>query len=104
MGYGWRDNAEGFREGRVALRPVSLFDVSRQRAKMAGEVDLPPHQLHTQLPPREEARLDRAAKVLLYAAQEAWVQAGWEPSDNLPVVLGTTSGGMTLGQELYRQA
>jgi 3-oxoacyl-[acyl-carrier-protein] synthase II len=104
LGCGWKDNALGFRLGRVALRPVSLFDVSRQRAKVAGEVDLPARALHTQLPAREEARLDRAARLLLYAAKEAWVRAGWEPSENLPVVLGTTSGGMTLGQELYRQA
>jgi 3-oxoacyl-[acyl-carrier-protein] synthase II len=104
LGQGWRANADGFRAGRVALRPVSLFDVSRQRAKVAGEVDLPPALPRTKLLPREGARLDRAAKLLLHAGHEAWDQAGWESSDNLPIVLGTTSGGMTLGEDLYRQA
>jgi 3-oxoacyl-[acyl-carrier-protein] synthase II len=34
-------NAEGFRVGRTAFRPLSLFDVSRQRVKCAAEVELP---------------------------------------------------------------
>jgi len=41
LGLGWKPNAEGFRTGRTAFRPVSLFDVSRQRAKTAAEIDLP---------------------------------------------------------------
>ncbi len=48
--------------------------------------------------------MERAAKLLLVAASEAWQQAGWEPCENLPVVLGTTSGGMSLGEAYYRQA
>lgn len=104
LGQGWRANSEGFRSGRIALRPVSLFDVSRQRAKVAGEVDLPPILPRNKLPSREASRVDRAASLLLLAAAEAWNQAGWESSEDLPVVLGTTSAGMTLGQDLYRQA
>src|SRR6185503_13724513 len=34
----------------------------------------------------------------------AWQQAGWEPEKALPVVLGTTSGGMRMGEEYFRQA
>jgi len=104
LGRGWKANAEGFRTGRIALRPVTLFDVSRQRARVAGEVDLPFVLPDTRLSKRQEGRLDRAAKLLLLAAQEAWQQAGWTASEDLPVVLGTTSGGMTLGEALYRQA
>src|SRR5690348_13843882 len=37
LGRGWESNAEGFRAGRLAIRPVSLFDVSRQRVKVAAE-------------------------------------------------------------------
>ena len=40
LGRGWNDNAAGFRSGRVAMRPVTLFDVSRQRVKVAAEVEL----------------------------------------------------------------
>ena len=104
LGLGWKTNAEGFRAGRTALEPVTLFDVSRQRVKTAGEVELPAELPPTLLPNRELRRIDRASKLLLLATNEAWQQAGWEPSNNLPVVLGTTSGGMTLGQAIYQQA
>ena len=104
LGLGWKANALGFRAGRSAFRPVTLFDVSRQRVKSAAEVDLPAGLPETTLRAQESKRLDRAAKLLLFAAHEAWGQAGWAPSDNLPVVLGTTSGGMSQGEAYYRQA
>ena len=104
LGLGWQPNAEGFRAGRTAFRPVSLFDVSRQRVKSAAELDLPPALPPTRLSARQIARLDRASKMLLLAACEAWQQAGWEPGDELPLVLGTTSGGMSLGEAYFRQA
>jgi 3-oxoacyl-[acyl-carrier-protein] synthase II len=104
LGTGWRANAQGFRAGRVAFRPVTLFDVSRQRAKTAAEVDLPASLPRTRLSNRQTHRLDRASKMLLLAGVEAWQQSGWEPSDSLPLVLGTTSGGMSLGEAYYRTA
>jgi 3-oxoacyl-[acyl-carrier-protein] synthase II len=104
LGMGWKKNADGFRIGRVAIRPVTLFDASRQRVKVAAEVDLPPSLPQTRLGDRQIQRMDRAAKLLLLAAHEAWRQSGWEPSENLPLVLGTTSGGMSLGETYYRQA
>jgi 3-oxoacyl-[acyl-carrier-protein] synthase II len=104
LGLGWKKNADGFRSGRVAIRPVTLFDASRQRAKVAAEIDLPPALPQTRLGRRQMQRLDRAAKLLLLAAHEAWGQSGWQPSENLPLVLGTTSGGMSLGESYYRQA
>jgi 3-oxoacyl-[acyl-carrier-protein] synthase II len=103
LGRGWKPNAEGFRSGRVAMRPVTVFDVSRQRVKAAGQVDLP-EMPPTRLNKRDLGRMERAAKLLLIAAHEAWHQAGWPPSDDLPMVLGTTSGGMSLGESYYRQA
>jgi 3-oxoacyl-[acyl-carrier-protein] synthase II len=104
LGPGWRANAEGFRAGRQAFRRVTLFDVSRQRAKIAAEIDLPSELPPTQLSANTLRRLDRATRMLLHAAHEAWTQAGWEPSENLPVVLGTTSGEMSLGEKYLQQA
>jgi 3-oxoacyl-[acyl-carrier-protein] synthase II len=104
LGLDWKRNAEGFRSGRTAFRPVTLFDVSRQRVKTAAEVDLPGSLPATGLSARETARLDRASKLLLLAAREAWMQSGWDASENLPLVLGTTSGGMSAGEAYYRQA
>ncbi|HZQ46559.1 MAG TPA: beta-ketoacyl-[acyl-carrier-protein] synthase family protein [Verrucomicrobiae bacterium] len=104
LGIGWDANAEGFRLGRVALNPVTLFDVCRQRVKIAGEVAMLDSLPSMQLDARHERRLDRAAKLLLLAAHEAWKQSGWTPGADLPVVLGTTSGGMGMGEAYYRQA
>ncbi len=103
-GIGWRVNADGFRAGRTAFRPVTRFDASRHRSKIAAEADLPDTLPPNQLPQRQVARLDRASRTLLLAAHEAWHQAGWEPGENLPLVLGTTSGGMLLGEEYFRRA
>ena len=104
LGRGWDINAEGFRQGRSGFRPVTLFDVSRQRAKTAAEIDIPKDLPPTHLPQKTAARLNRAARLLVTAAHEAWNQAGWKPAENLPVVLGTTSGEMSCGEQYLVQA
>ena len=105
LGLGWERNATGFRQGRKTLRPVSLFDVSRQRCQVACEVDLPTTLPATELSSRQETRLGRAARMLLLAAHEAWAQSGWHSGrELLSLVLGTTSAGMSLGESYYRQA
>jgi 3-oxoacyl-[acyl-carrier-protein] synthase II len=49
--------------------------------------------------------MGRAAKMLLHAAHEACTQANWQRAGGeIPIVLGTTSAGMTLGEDYYRQA
>jgi len=50
------------------------------------------------------SRLDRSGKMLLLAAHEAWQQAGWESAENVPLVLGTTGGGMLFGEAYFRRA
>lgn len=104
FGAGRKINAAGFRSGCAAIRPVTLFDVARQRSKIAAEIDLPNALPATRLSRREEGRLNRASRMLLLAAHEAWSQSGWRLRENLPIVLGTTSGEMCLGQEYLRQA
>jgi 3-oxoacyl-[acyl-carrier-protein] synthase II len=104
LGVGWKPNAEGFRAGKSAFRPITQFDVSRQRVKTAAEVELPAALPPTRLSPRQTARLDRAGVMLLLAAQEAWQQAEWQSDGDLPLILGTTAGGMSLGEAYFRQA
>lgn len=104
LGRGWQPNAEGFRSGRTAFRPVTLFDVSRQRVKIAAQAEVPPELPPTQLSPRQRVRVDRAGMLLLWAADEAWRQCGWKAADDIPLVLGTTAGGMSLGEAYFRQA
>jgi len=104
LGCGWKSNAEGFRAGRVAFRSVTLFDVSRQRAKSAAEIDLPGDLPPTLLTAHMARRLDRAGRLLVTAAHECWNQAGWQPDDQLPIVLGTTSGAMSCGENYLLHA
>jgi 3-oxoacyl-[acyl-carrier-protein] synthase II len=104
LGIGWKENLEGFRAGRTAFRPVTRFDVSRQRAKVAAEATLPELKASGRLTEQHLARFDHSAKLLLVAAREAWQQSGWERSSELPLVLGTTAGGMSLGETYFRQA
>ena len=103
-GRGRETNASAFREGKTAFRPITLFDVSMQRVKVASEVDIRETAPMGRLSERVHRRLDRAAKMLLVAAAEAWEQSGWQPSGNLPLILGTTGGGMSLGEAFFKQA
>jgi 3-oxoacyl-[acyl-carrier-protein] synthase II len=109
MGKGWRENADGFREGRLAFRDVTLFDTSRQRVHRAGELDLPAQLPDDhQLTERQVQRLDRASAMLVHAASEAVAQSGWAAQDaeaeQIPIALGTSAGAMALGEEYYKQA
>jgi 3-oxoacyl-[acyl-carrier-protein] synthase II len=104
LGRGWKANAEGFRSGRTTFGPVTLFDVSRQRVKVAAQADVSGALPLSRLSPRQTARLDRAGTLLLWAALEAWQQAGWESSNPLPLVLGSTAGGMRMGEAFFHQA
>jgi 3-oxoacyl-[acyl-carrier-protein] synthase II len=55
---------------------------------------------------KKSRRLDRAAWLLLLAAHEAWMQAGWSAvvgQCRIPLVLGTTGGGMAFGEAYVRQ-
>jgi len=104
LGNDWQSNVSGFREGRAAFRDVRGFDVSGQRVKTAAEADLPEG-----LPPgvpatRELDRADRGARMLLWAGRECLAQAEWDDLARAPIVLGTTSGGMSLGQEYFQLA
>ncbi len=104
FGSGWKKNSEAFRSAATSFRPVTLFDVSRHRAKRAGEIDFPQELPPTLLTQKHQKRLDRASRMLLLAGYEAWAQSGWLPTETLPLVLGTTSGGMSFGEAYYRQA
>ena len=85
------ENLAGLRQGRDAVAPVTAFDVSRCRAKTAG-------QIHA-LPPGDP-RWHSASRVLAAAMMEAKIH---DP-DFVPqsLVIGTTSGGMSHGEKFHR--
>lgn len=104
LGVGMAANAEGFRTGRTAFRAVTAFDVSRQRVRTAAQVDLPDALPATALAPKAARRLDRAGAMLLWAAHEATQQTRWDQVKKASFVIGTTGGGMSLGEAYYRTA
>jgi 3-oxoacyl-[acyl-carrier-protein] synthase II len=103
LGNTWEANVQGFREGRSAFRTVRKFNVDRQRSKVAAEVDLPGEFLFPGVSERDLRRTDHGARMLLWAGQQCIAQAGWSRGSEAPLVFGTTSGGMLLGQEYYRK-
>ncbi|MBX7209512.1 MAG: beta-ketoacyl-[acyl-carrier-protein] synthase family protein [Verrucomicrobiaceae bacterium] len=104
MGHGWEVNAGGFRSGRVALRPVTVFDTSRQRVHSGGEVVMDAPLPETRLTGRQLGRLDRATTLLLHAGMEAARQAAWHDTEgeSIPISLGTSAGAMALGEKYFR--
>lgn len=104
LGLGVTANTEGFRTGQAAFRQVTNFDVSRQRVRVAAQVDLPAGLPETALAPRQARFLDPAGRMLLWAAHEATQQAHWDKLPTASFVVGTTGGGMSLGEAYYRTA
>lgn len=107
MGCGWQANRDGFRAGRTALRTVTAFDASRQSTQLAGEAELPASLPANALSRAQQRRIERGGKLLLHAASEALQQAGITAATapaSLEIILGTSAGAMTHGQEYYRRA
>ncbi|CAN5162418.1 hypothetical protein BH23VER1_BH23VER1_16600 [soil metagenome] len=109
MGEGWAANASGFRSGRRALREVTLFDTSGQRAHTAGQADLAanPPEL-PRCPARRRARMGRASRLLVAAGCEAAASARWDVPEaglaEVPIILGTSAAAMAFGEDFYRRA
>lgn len=97
MGRDLAENAAGFRAGRMAFSPVTLFDVSRQRIGTAGQVDLPDE------PGKSWSRMDRGTRLALLAAREALAAAGLS-GGGFPMVVGTSAAAMPIGEDYFKQA
>ena len=97
MGRDRTENAAGFRAGRMAFSPVTLFDVSRQRVGTAGQADLPGEKGNAW------SRMDRGTRLALVAAREAMADAGLTGGE-MPMMIGTSAAAMPIGEEYYKQA
>ncbi len=91
--------------GEDAAGPVTVFDVSGARCKMAAECVLPPWP---DLSPKALSRLSRASRLLLPAARDALTQAGLlgarAPSiDGIALSISTTAGAMGWGEDFLRR-
>ena len=95
LGLGAEETAVALREGRDGVGAVRAFDVSRTRAKTAGQVGKISNDES-----RMTKRLHRASRMMIAAAREAQAQdAGFVPE---LAVIGTTSGGMSFGEQYFR--
>lgn len=99
LGFGMPETLDSLRAGRDCISPVTRFSVDRCRCKTAGQV-ADDQLLMLQAPVQGHRRLHRAAHMLTYALREALEQE----SDFKPdlTVIGTTSGGMSFGEDYYR--
>src|SRR5687768_6302547 len=103
MGFGFADNAAGFRAGRTAFRPVTAFDVARQRVGTAGEVNVPPLSPGSLIGRRDWERMDRGTRLAWWAAHEAMESAGLN-GGFMPIVVGTSAAAMPIGEDYFKRA
>lgn len=90
--------------GRTATRPITLFDATGFRSRIAAEIDFDPVEWN--LGPQEQRRMDRATQLALVAGREAVESSGLDDHDldrsRFGVSLGTAVGAtMSLDAE-YR--
>src|SRR5881275_2822408 len=99
LGFGLRETLDSLREGRDCIAPVTRFSVAECRCKTAGQVA--DERLLNDHPEKGRARrLHRASFMMIYALKEALAQ---EPRFKPGLtVIGTTSGGMSYGEDYYR--
>ena len=103
MGPNLEENAIGFRAGRMAFSPVTLFDVSRQRVGTAGQVDLPEAAPDSGISRKAWSRMDRGTRLAWLAAREALAIADLA-GGKMPLIIGTSAAAMPIGEKYYQQA
>ncbi len=103
MGRNVTENAAGFRAGRSAFSPVTLFDVSRQRVGTAGQAELPEIPPMAAISCKSWSRMDRGTRLAAYAICEALAEAGLAGGD-MPVVIGTSAAAMPIGESYFKHA
>jgi 3-oxoacyl-[acyl-carrier-protein] synthase II len=94
LGHGLAETARALQEGRDGVTPMAAdrFDVSRCRAKTAGQV--------SPARPANSPRLHAASLLMMEAAREVTSADGsFRPE---LMIIGTTSGGMSFGEQFFR--
>jgi 3-oxoacyl-[acyl-carrier-protein] synthase II len=98
LGFGLKESLAAVKTNRDCILPVTAFDVTQCRCKTAGQV--PDDWLNHRDNGRKGHRLHRASRMMIAALGDLRDQDP-EFTPELTVI-GTTSGGMSFGQDYYR--
>jgi 3-oxoacyl-[acyl-carrier-protein] synthase II len=98
LGFGLDETLAALRANKDCVSPVTRFDVAKCRSKTAGQVS--DECLSMGRNGRKAERLHRATRMMMAGFEELF---GQDPRFKPELtVIGTTSGGMSFGQDYYR--
>jgi len=98
LGFGLTETLQSLQQGRDCVTPVSTFSVEKTRCKTAAQID--DGRLSNANRRRRERRLHRASYMVMTALAELLEHA--PDFDPEIAIVGTTSGGMSFGENFYR--
>jgi 3-oxoacyl-[acyl-carrier-protein] synthase II len=99
LGFGLPETLASLRAAKDCITPVTRFSVDRCRCKTAGQVD-DQRLLEDQPNGKRRHQLHRASHMMIRALQETLAQdQEFKPEF---AVIGTTSGGMSFGEDYFR--
>ena len=99
LGFGSTETLQSLRQARDCVTPVTAFPVDKTRCKTAGQID-EERLLGTARRSRRDRRLHRASHMVITALAELLEDTpGFSPEI---AIVGTTSGGMSFGENFYR--
>src|SRR5262245_7464480 len=99
LGFGFAETLDSLRQARDCITPVTRFSVAECRSKTAGQIS-DDRLLAGQNTKLRAKRLHRASHMVIHALREAMTQMPeFQPE---LTVIGTTSGGMSYGEQYYR--
>jgi len=99
LGFGSTETLQSLRQARDCVTPVTAFPVDKTRCKTAGQIN-EERLLSTALLSRRDRRLHRASHMVITALAELLKDAPEFPPEI--AIVGTTSGGMSFGENFYR--
>ena len=99
LGFGLTETLQSLQQGRDCVTPVTTFSVEKTRCKTAAQID-DGRLLSNANRPRRDRRLHRASYMVMTALAELLEHTpDFEPEI---AIVGTTSGGMSFGENFYR--
>jgi len=99
LGFGLTETLQSLRQARDCVTPVTAFSVEKTRCKTAAQID-DGRLLDKANRSRQDRRLHRASYMVRTALAELLERAReFEPEI---AIVGTTSGGMSFGENFYR--